>query len=664
MATSYTSLLGLALPVTGELSGTWGDTVNNSITSLLDSAIAGTTTLSTDADVTLTTTTGAANTAREAILLCSGARTALRTITAPAQSKIYTVINSTTGGFSVKVVGAGPTTGVTIVAGTSAQIAWNGSDFVLVSTLTSAGVLPTANGGTGLTSFTANGVVYASSSSALATGSALVFDGTNLGIGGAVTLYISGANKGLAIAGTTNGAEIDLKRSGGTGTSYLFQGADDSLVLGNQSSSPIKFYLSDTEQMRLTTTGLGIGTSSPQLKFVVSNGGASGVEVSPTGGNQGGTYLQSYNRSGTAFVATEIIASKIGFYTGTSPAFAALLDSSGNLGLGVTPSAWASGWRTLQIGAGANFIGRTGVVNQLQLVANGYYNGTNYIYQNTGEATQYFQTGGYHAWGIAASGTAGNAITFTQAMTLDASGNLGVGTTSPINNSGYGGFSLNGTNGALLSLLTNGTESSRIASVGNETSIQSKATTGYITFVQGVSGGTERARIDSSGQLLVGLTSGYATASVQSYQTSAGNWAFGAKSTASAGSTYFITFNTSDGTQRGYIYYNGVATVYSTSSDQRLKNNIVDAPSAVSDISAIKIRSFDWKENGQHQKYGVVAQELQTIAPDAISTPPEKNGMLGVDYSLLVPMMIKSIQEQQALIETLTTRLTALEGKA
>jgi hypothetical protein len=132
MTTAYTSLLGLALPVTGELSGTWGDVVNNSITSLLDSAIAGTTNVSTDADVTLTTTTGAANTAREAILLFSGARTALRTVTAPAQSKIYTVINATTGGYAVKLVGAGPTTGINIPNGASVQVSWNGSDFVFV----------------------------------------------------------------------------------------------------------------------------------------------------------------------------------------------------------------------------------------------------------------------------------------------------------------------------------------------------------------------------------------------------------------------------------------------------------------------------------------------------------------------------------------------------
>ncbi len=140
MTTAATSLLGLALPVTGELAGTWGTTVNDSITSLLDTAVAGTTTLSSDGDVTLTTTAQVANQARQAILLCSGARTALRTITAPAQSKIYTIINATTGGYSVKLVGAGPTTGVTIVAGESALVAWNGSDFIKISN--------TAGGGT------------------------------------------------------------------------------------------------------------------------------------------------------------------------------------------------------------------------------------------------------------------------------------------------------------------------------------------------------------------------------------------------------------------------------------------------------------------------------------------------------------------------------------
>lgn len=176
MTTAATSLLGLALPVTGELSGTWGDTVNNQITTLLDSAIAGTTSLTTDADVTLTTTTLASNQARQAILLCTGARTALRTITAPAQSKVYTVINSTTGGFSVKVVGVGPTTGVTILAGEYVTIAWNGSDFVKVSNQGGAGVFTSVTD-SGLTS---GRVPYASAGGLLADSANLTFNGTTL----------------------------------------------------------------------------------------------------------------------------------------------------------------------------------------------------------------------------------------------------------------------------------------------------------------------------------------------------------------------------------------------------------------------------------------------------------------------------------------------------
>jgi len=133
MATAYTSLLGLALPVTGELSGTWGNTVNTEITALLDSAIAGTTTISSDADVTLTTTTGAANTSRQVILLWTAGGTVTRNITAPAQSKTYVVINKTSSTQSIVLRGVGPTTGVTVAAGSSAICAWNGVDFVKIS---------------------------------------------------------------------------------------------------------------------------------------------------------------------------------------------------------------------------------------------------------------------------------------------------------------------------------------------------------------------------------------------------------------------------------------------------------------------------------------------------------------------------------------------------
>jgi hypothetical protein len=78
---------------------------------------------------------------------------------------------------------------------------------------------------------------------------------------------------------------------------------------------------------------------------------------------------------------------------------------------------------------------------------------------------------------------------------------------SPVNIGGYGGLTLNGTTGSIFSLMTNGTETTRFVGIGNETSIQCAATTGFISFVQGLSGGTERARIDASGNLLVGKTS-------------------------------------------------------------------------------------------------------------------------------------------------------------
>jgi hypothetical protein len=127
----YTTNLGLALPTTGDLAGLWGYTVNDSITSLLDSAIAGTTTLSTDADTTLTDTDGVANQARGAVINWTATGTTTRYINAPKRSKVYVVFNNTGGTQSIVVRGGptSPTTGVTILAGDQAIVAWNGSDF-------------------------------------------------------------------------------------------------------------------------------------------------------------------------------------------------------------------------------------------------------------------------------------------------------------------------------------------------------------------------------------------------------------------------------------------------------------------------------------------------------------------------------------------------------
>ena len=138
MAT-YTSLLGLSLPTTGTLAGTWGDEINTAITALVETAIAGATTLTVDADTTLSTTNGVANQARSAVILWTATGSATRAITAPARSKVYIVANKTGGTQAITFRGAGPTTGVTIPAGFSALLAWNGSDFVTIANNISSG---------------------------------------------------------------------------------------------------------------------------------------------------------------------------------------------------------------------------------------------------------------------------------------------------------------------------------------------------------------------------------------------------------------------------------------------------------------------------------------------------------------------------------------------
>lgn len=207
--TNFTPLLGLALPTTGDLSGTWGTTVNDAITDLLDDAIAGTVTLTTDANVTLSTTNGADNQARNAIILCTGARTAIRTITAPAQSKLYVINNATTGGFGILFVGAGPTTGITVAAGDRALVAWNGSDFVRV----------------GASAGGSNTQVQFNSSGNLAGSANLTFNGTILtaaGLSGPLNGSVGATTPSTVVATQVNvTAQGDVRFEDTTGGQYV-----------------------------------------------------------------------------------------------------------------------------------------------------------------------------------------------------------------------------------------------------------------------------------------------------------------------------------------------------------------------------------------------------------------------------------------------------------
>jgi len=241
--TNFSPLLGLALPTTGDLSGTWGTTVNDSITQLLDSAVAGTTTLSADADVTLSTTNGAANQARNAVILwtaSNGANT--RNITAPAQSKAYVVINSGTGPIVIR--GAGPTTGVTVAAGDKALVAWNGSDFVRV----------------GASAGGANTQVQFNSSGNLAGSANLTFDGTTLTANDLIDSSLTASkpvftngSKNLVSTGTL-GAD-----QGGTGATSLTL---NNVVLGNGTSA-VQFVAPGPSGNVLTSDGTTWTSATP-----------------------------------------------------------------------------------------------------------------------------------------------------------------------------------------------------------------------------------------------------------------------------------------------------------------------------------------------------------------------------------------------------------------
>jgi hypothetical protein len=242
----------------------------------------------------------------------------------------------------------------------------------------------------------------------------------------------------------------------------------------------------------------------------------------------------------------------------------------------------------------------------------------------------------------------------TEKLRIDSSGNVGIGESDPT------AISSNATTLSIKGKVPTKGGSIRLHSADESVSTYLYPDSGNgLTMatqtahpMRFLTSNTEAMRIDTSGNLLVGTTdpspnsnfssrvvvateSGVAGIQVDAFQTTL---------------TTAASFTNANG-MVGRITTSGSATAYNTSSDERLKENVVDAPAG--NIDSIKVRSFDWKVDGEHQDYGFIAQELETVAPYAVAKGETDADMWSVDYSKLVPMLVKEIQDLKAEVEAL-----------
>ena len=427
--------------------------------------------------------------------------------------------------------------------------------------------------------------------------------------------------------------------------------------------------VNDTEYMRINSSGnVGIGTTSPTNTLVVSDGN-DGLEfrTSLTDDNR----ILSYNRNTSAYTKMSLDAAD--YDVRVAGTVKATIDSSGNVGIGTTSTSGIQG--NLHIHSSSNDNGdgdgqvnfgdeSTVIIstNATSAGAQGYYGSLFFGGQDVASGTQQvWKLAGISAYSDLDIGTTGSAdllfhttnagSTPSERMRIDSSGNVGIGVTSMVNKLTVNGDQVLLANGEL-----------KFADAGNSlvSTIKNQGASGtsMLAFLTG-STPSERMRVTQTGDVLIGKTAtNYANDGFE--LRGGGDGRLYITNTTDActvfrrnGSNGIIQYFYRSSSNVGNISVTTTATSYNTSSDQRLKENIVDA--SAGNIDAIQVRSFDWKADGTHQPHGMIAQELVDVAPEAVTQGEADDDMWQVDYSKLVPMMIKEIQDLRA-------RVAQLEG--